>query len=83
MRPQRTPEQLAQLFADVFEADKRGEAVLDHLVQVFAREPAGAGLDRAVALIEYAGRRQVLDYILRQINRANGVEDAPSADIEG
>lgn len=82
MKPDRSPEQLAQLFADVFEADKRGAAVLEHLIARFMAAPRGEGLDRLVNMVETQGRRQVLDYILHQINRAHGVDDGPASTDE-
>lgn len=63
-----------QDYADLFETDKRGAHILDDLIRRFGG-PKGhaAGIDRILDTHELMGRRQVLDFIVTQINRAAGV----------
>jgi len=69
-----TPETYRRLFED--SAD--GVAVLDDLVRRFSRaQVSRGGIDAVLVTFEHGGMRKVLDYILGQINNANGVPDAP------
>ncbi len=69
-----TPQQYKALFED----DKRGAAILEHLVQVFARDAVvEGGIDALLKTYKHAGQRKVLDFITSQINRANGVTEQP------
>lgn len=63
----------------VFEQTPGGREVLDQLVKQFGRSvfvKGGLEGDRETAF--RAGQRSVLDYILTQINIANGVQDNPN-----
>ena len=63
-------------YADVFEVNKTGARVLEDLIARFAGQHGKpSGIDRILDTHEWAGRRQVLDFIAVQINRANGVEE--------
>lgn len=65
-----------QDYADLFEVDKRGARILEDLIQRFYRPPGkSGGIDRILDAHEFIGRRQVLDFIANQINRANGVPE--------
>lgn len=65
-----------QDYADLFEVDKRGARILEDLIQKFYRPPAkSGGIDRILDAHEFIGRRQVLDFVATQINRANGVPE--------
>lgn len=65
-----------QDYADLFEVDKRGARILEDLIKRFYRPPSKAsGIDRILDAHEFIGRRQVLDFIATQINRANGVPE--------
>jgi len=65
-----------QDYADIFEVDRRGARVFEDLVRRFYRPPSKAGgIDRILDAHEFIGRRQILDFIANQINRANGVQD--------
>lgn len=69
--PHPTPEEYAALFED----DKRGAAILEHLIQLFARPPVvDGGIDAVLKTYERGGQRKVLDFIATQINRARGVD---------
>lgn len=66
----------AQDYRDLFETDKRGARILEDLIQRFYRPPSkSSGIDRVLDAHEFIGRRQVLDFIANQINRANGVQE--------
>lgn len=66
-----------QEYAALFEHDARGVAILEHLIQVFARPPVvDGGIDAVLKTYERGGQRKVLDFINNQINRANGVDVA-------
>ena len=68
-----------QDYADLFEVDKRGARIFEDLVQRFYRPPSkSGGIDRVLDAHEFIGRRQILDFIANQINRANGVQDDPN-----
>lgn len=68
-----------QDYADIFEVDRRGARIFDDLVSRFAGSRGHpAGIDRILDTHEWVGRRQIIDFITNQINRANGVqEDQP------
>ncbi len=66
-----TPKQFKELFED----DKRGAAILDSLILRFTRKvyvPGGHEADRQTCY--NAGQRDVIEFIVSQINRANGVD---------
>lgn len=59
----------------LFEDDLRGAAILEHLMQAFARPAVSkGGIDAILETFKRAGQRLVLDHIVNQINRANGVD---------
>ncbi len=76
MRPE--PEITPQLFADIFEHDRRGAAILEHLIKRFVRpaETRG-GIDAVLTTYKRLGNREPLDYIVSMMNRAAGIEDEP------
>lgn len=66
-----TPAQYAALFED----DLRGAAILDHLTARFGRSVYVAGGHEADRETCYrAGKREVIEFILSQINRHHGVD---------
>lgn len=70
------PRPTPQDYADLFEVDKRGQRILEHLISVFTRPPVCiGGIDAVLQTYDRMGQRKVLDFILQQINRANGVPD--------
>lgn len=75
-----TPKEYAALFED----DLRGAAILDHLTRMFASKvyvPGGHEADRQTCY--NAGKRDVIEFIVNQINRAHGVdanEEQPNVD---
>lgn len=75
--------QLAALFRDIFEDDRRGAAILEHLearfgaVQVHSK----GGLDAILGTYKSAAQAAVIGYIHTMIQAAHGV--GPSNVIEG
>lgn len=73
-----TPEQMNDMFKRVFEQHAEGVIVLEHLILKFAKGAVTVGgIDGVLRTYLQAGHREVLDYILLRINRANGVQDQP------
>jgi hypothetical protein len=65
----------AEEYKALFEDDKRGAAILDHLVQRFARQVYVKGGHEADRETCYrAGQRDAIEFIVSQINRAHGVD---------
>lgn len=77
-----TPEARAELYRQIFEADKRGAALLEDLVVRFS-QPAvvEGGIDAVIKTYHRMGQNSVVQYIVGQINRANGVNDSPTTEI--
>lgn len=70
----------AKAYKELFEDDRRGAAILEDLIQRFARPAVQTGgIDAVLQTYHRLGERKVLDFIAAQINRANGVPD-PNAD---
>lgn len=64
-------------YADIFEDDTRGAAILEDLVRRFSRPTVTkGGIDAVLETYHRAGQRSVVDWIVAQINRAHGVDDA-------
>lgn len=64
-----------QEYADLFEVNKTGARILEQLIQRFSHAPNSKGIDRVLDTQEYMGQQKVLQFIILQINRANGVDD--------
>lgn len=70
----RTPDVTPELFREIFEVDKRGAAILEHLIQRFTLPAVtDGGIDAVLKTYERMGLQKLLQYIVGQINRANGV----------
>ncbi len=68
------------LYKEIFEDDRRGAAILEDLIQRFARPAVTTGgIDAILKTYQRDGMRSVVEHITNQINRANGVPD-PNAD---
>lgn len=64
------------LYADVFQDDRRGAAILEELIAVHGNNPyVKGGADAARQTDFNAGKLEVINFILRRLNRANGVND--------
>lgn len=67
----------------LFDDNADGVAVLEDLVARFTKpQVTKGGIDAVLATYEAGGMRKVLDHILQQINRANGVQDDVPQDDE-
>jgi hypothetical protein len=62
------------LYREIFEVDKRGAAILEALITRFS-QPAvtDGGIDAVLKTYERMGEHKVVQHIIGQINRANGV----------
>lgn len=70
----RLPEVTPELYREIFEVDKRGAAILESLITRFS-QPAvtDGGIDAVLKTYERMGSNRVVQFIVGQINRANGV----------
>jgi hypothetical protein len=70
------PDQWAELYRQIFEVDKRGAAILEHMVVLFSK-PASTtgGIDAVLKTYLHMGENNVVQHILSQLNRANQVPD--------
>jgi hypothetical protein len=65
-----------ETYRRIFEDNADGVLILEDLVKRFSQPQVSAGgIDAVLKTYERGGMRKVLDYILGQINRANGVQD--------
>lgn len=70
-------------YAALFEDDKRGAAILEHLIQTFARPAVvKGGIDAVLETYQRDGQRRVLEFIATKINRAHGVVTNPEGEDE-
>lgn len=72
-----------QEYADLFEVNKTGSRILEDLIQRYSRPPKSNGADginRVLDTQQFIGRQEVLNFIVSQINRANGVDDEPQGE---
>ena len=70
-RPVVTP----QMYARLFEGDSTGSAILEDLTAKFVRPPVlDGGIDGVRKSDFRAGSRAVIEFIVRRINQASGVE---------
>lgn len=76
---------LPQLYRDIFEADRRGAAILEDLQARFGRVNVhtSGGVDAVLKTFHSASQAAVIGHILTQINRANnpGNDDAGITDV--
>lgn len=75
----RRPEPIdPRIYRRIFEQDSDGAAVLDELWRVFSRSAVTkGGIDAILQTYRNEGARTVIEFIVRKINMANGVEDGP------
>lgn len=68
------------VYKAIFEDDRRGAAILDDLLVRFKpKVVTDGGIDAVLKTYRHAAHREILEFIVSQINRANGVPD-PNAD---
>lgn len=71
MNYQPTPQDYKQIFED----HKVGAAILEELTQRFARPAVTTGgIDAVLQTYHRDGMRRVIEFIVNQVNRANGVD---------
>lgn len=83
-RGTKPPEITPAMFKEVFEDHATGRIIFDHLILKFTRAPVTTGgIDAVLKTFLRQGARMPLDYIVTQINRANGVATHEGeADVE-
>lgn len=65
----------AEVFARVFEHHAEGAQILEELINRFGRNPYVRGGLEAQRQTDFnAGQNEVVQFILRRINQANGVD---------
>ena len=68
--------ELAYVYRDIFESDRRGAMILDDLITRFSKPAVvKGGIDAVLQTYHREGAREVVQHIVRQINRANGVTE--------
>ena len=81
MRGTTPPQVTPGMFREVFEQHPTGALILEHLIQRFTRPAVTeGGIDAVLKTYLRQGQRQPLDYILAQMNRANGVHTEGETD---
>ena len=70
-----------ELYRQIFEVDKRGAMILEHLVVLFSK-PASVkgGIDAVLQTYHNMGENNVVQHIIKHINRANQVPDTQEND---
>lgn len=66
-------------YHDLFDVDKRGQAVFEDLYQRFyarSRVHTSGGIDAILKTYQAAAHKEVMDYIISRINKHNGVHDS-------
>lgn len=72
---------LAALYRDIFEIDKRGQAIYEDLYNRFAKRAkvhTDGGIDAVLKTYKDAARREVIEHIVTMVNFGNGVDDSPT-----
>ena len=78
--PDLTPEQLAAYYHDIFEVDKRGAAIFEDLYARFgasAKVHTDGGIDAVLKTYAACGRRDVVEHIVKMVNRHRNVPEPP------
>ena len=76
MRGTTPPAVTPGMYLDVFERHPAGAAVLENLIQLFTQQAVtDGGIDAVLKTYQRMGQRRVLDHIIMQINRAQGVPE--------
>lgn len=69
-----SPDNIAELYRDIFEADARGAAILDDLHARFGtpKVVTTGGIDAVLQTFSSTAKSTVIAYILNRIAQANG-----------
>lgn len=66
-----------QEYLDLFETDRRGARILEDLILRFSQPPVTTGgIDAVLKTYLRMGQTEVINHIVRMINRANGVQES-------
>lgn len=70
----RQQDQIARLYKQIFEEDKRGKLIFQDLYVRFGRDlgVTDGGIDAVLKTYQNIGKQAVLDHILRMCDRADG-----------
>lgn len=64
-----------EMYRELFEVNRNGAAILDQLLTIFSKGAATTGgIDAVLKTYKNAGNTEVVQYIVGQINIANGAE---------
>lgn len=76
-REESTGDDLAALYRDIFESDRRGARILEDLHARFGRVQVHTvgGIDAVLKTFKSGAEAAVIGYIFQQINRANNAPD--------
>lgn len=70
------PEVTPAMYLELFEHHPTGRIVLEHLIQAFTQQAVtDGGIDAVLKTYQRMGQRRVLDFIINQMNRAQGVPE--------
>lgn len=75
--PRRSPDPVdPRVYRRLFEEDSDGQAVLAELWRIFAKSAVcEGGIDAILKTYKHDGAREILEFIVTKINRANGVTE--------
>lgn len=75
------PAVTAQTYRDVFESHPAGVLVLEDLIRRFSKPATtNGGIDAVLKTYLHMGEHNVVQHIVKQINRAHGVPDPQGED---
>jgi len=70
-----------ELYRQIFELDKRGAMILEHMVVLFSKPAVtDGGIDAVLKTYQRMGEQSVVQHIIKLINRANQVPDTQEND---
>lgn len=65
-----------RVYRRIFEQDSDGAAILDELERLFAASAVTkGGIDAVLQTYHRAGARTVVEFIVKRVNQANGLEE--------
>lgn len=76
MRGTTPPAVTPAMYLEIFEQSATGQLVLEDLLRMFTQSAVTeGGIDAVLKTYQRMGQRRVLDHIIKQINRAQGVPE--------
>lgn len=83
MRGTKPADATALMYLELFEQHPTGRIVLDDLLKRYTQSAVtDGGIDAVLKTYQRMGQRRVLDFIVMQINRANGLPDTGETDVQ-